>query len=128
MSGISHRSTQISSDMLFDMGSTGKNLFATLILNLAQEGLLSLDDSLHQYLPPFPHVDSTITIRQCLTHTSGLYMFVEHLQSPYQNLFNSNDFEKWGTMEERVIINWETLNEFAHWIQTLFSELKNNCC
>jgi D-alanyl-D-alanine carboxypeptidase len=100
VSGISHPGTPISTDMLFDMGSAGKNLFAALILKLAEERILSLDDSLFHYLPPFPHVDSTITIRQGLNHTSGLTYFIEHPQSPYQNPFNSNDFEKWWSMEE----------------------------
>jgi len=37
--------------------------------------MLSLDDPLSKWLPGYPHVDSTITIRQLLNHTSGIYMF-----------------------------------------------------
>ena len=33
---------------------------------------MSLDDSLHTWLPPYPFVDPGITIRQLLNHTGGL--------------------------------------------------------
>jgi D-alanyl-D-alanine carboxypeptidase len=100
VSGLSGADTPITPDMLFDMGSTGKNLFAALVLKLAEEGLLSLDDPISKYLPPYPNVDGTITIRQLLNHTSGLYMCVEHPQAPTRIPYNQIDFEKWWTVEE----------------------------
>ena len=48
-------SDPITPDMLFDMGSAGKNLLAALMVKLAEEGLLSLEDPIDRYLPPFPH-------------------------------------------------------------------------
>jgi len=100
VSGLSHPDAPITPDMLFDMGSTGKNLFTALVLKLAEEGLLSLDDPISKYLPPYPNVDGTITIRQLLNHTSGLYMWVEHPQAPTRIPYNEIDFEKWWTVEE----------------------------
>ena len=74
-SGISHDTVTIKPDMLFAIGSITKNLVATLTLKLAEKGILSLDDPLSKWLPEYPHVNSEITIRQLLNHTSGIYMF-----------------------------------------------------
>ncbi len=75
VAGISHDTIGISPDMLFAIGSITKNFVAALTLKLAEEGKLSLEDSLHSWLPAFPYIDSTITIRQLLNHSSGIYMF-----------------------------------------------------
>lgn len=75
VSGVSHDTVAMKPDMLFAIGSITKNVVAALTFKLAEEGMLSLDDSLFKWLPRYPKVDSTITIRQLLQHTSGLYMF-----------------------------------------------------
>ena len=77
-SGISHDTVAMKSDMLFAIGSITKNVVAALTFRLAEEGVLSLEDSLFKWLPTYPKVDSTITLRQLLHHTSGLYMFWDH--------------------------------------------------
>ena len=73
VSGVSHGTTPIKPDTLFDIGSITKNLVAALTLKLAEEGRLTLDDPLHKWLPDYPNIDNTITIRQLLNHTSGIY-------------------------------------------------------
>jgi D-alanyl-D-alanine carboxypeptidase len=75
VSGISHGTVAMESDMLFGIGSITKNFVAALTLQLVEEGTLSLDDAVSEHLRPFPHVEDSITIRQLLNHTSGLYMF-----------------------------------------------------
>lgn len=75
---ISHDSVPVSPNMLIAAGSITKNVVAALVFQLAEEGKLSLDDSLHRWLPSYRHIDSTITIRQLLAHTSGIFMFWEN--------------------------------------------------
>lgn len=65
-------------DMLFEMGSNTKTFTASLILLLADEGKLKLDDTIFTYLPPIKNVANGITIRQLLNHTSGIYNYTEH--------------------------------------------------
>ena len=78
VSGVSHGTTKITSDMPFGAGSIAKNFTATTILQLAEAGELTLEDSLYEWLPAYPYVDSTITVRQLLNHTSGLFDFVDN--------------------------------------------------
>lgn len=75
VSGISHDTVSIKPDMLFAIGSVTKNVVAALTLKLVEENILSLEDPLSKWLPVYPHIDSSITIRQLLNHTSGIYMF-----------------------------------------------------
>ncbi|MFN5347459.1 MAG: serine hydrolase domain-containing protein, partial [Bacteroidota bacterium] len=72
VSGVSHIGTPITSDMLFGIASNTKLFTGVLLLKLAESNFISLDDSLYEYLPTFNNIDSTITIRQLLNHTSGL--------------------------------------------------------
>ncbi|MBN8677247.1 MAG: serine hydrolase [Chitinophagales bacterium] len=63
----------VTPDYAYAIGSITKSITAACILQLADEGLLHLDDSVSKWLPPFPYVNPNITIRQLLRHQSGLY-------------------------------------------------------
>ena len=54
------------------VGSVTKTFVAATILQLVDEGQLSLDDSVRQHLPTLRQVSRKITVRQLLDHTSGL--------------------------------------------------------
>lgn len=60
-------------ETIWDLASITKAVAtATSILILAQEGRLHLDEQVSQHLPfPAPHLEG-ITLRHCLTHTTGL--------------------------------------------------------
>jgi CubicO group peptidase (beta-lactamase class C family) len=58
-----------------------KQFTATAIRRLAEEGKLSLDDRVRQWLPSLLASADTITIRHLLTHTSGLIDY-EDLMAP----------------------------------------------
>jgi D-alanyl-D-alanine carboxypeptidase len=55
----------------FPVASITKTFVGALVLQLVEEGSVALDDPLAEYLPSFPNADR-ITIRQLLTHTSGI--------------------------------------------------------
>jgi CubicO group peptidase (beta-lactamase class C family) len=66
------RSLQISKTSGFPICSVTKAFTAEIVLDLIDEGKLSLDGTVRQYLPWMPEFTSQITVRQLLTHTSGL--------------------------------------------------------
>lgn len=72
VSGISHTGVPILPEMLFGIGSNTKLFTAVSILKLYDAGVLQLDDSIYHWIPAHPNIDSCITIRQLLNHTSGL--------------------------------------------------------
>jgi CubicO group peptidase (beta-lactamase class C family) len=57
---------------VFEIGSVTKQFTAAAILLLAQEGKLSVDDKIPRHLKGAPESWSGISIRNLLTHTSGL--------------------------------------------------------
>jgi len=57
-------------DMEFALGSISKQFTASLILLLAQDGKLSLDDKVGRFLPNLTRANE-VTIRQVLSHTAG---------------------------------------------------------
>jgi CubicO group peptidase (beta-lactamase class C family) len=59
-------------DSVFRIGSTSKQFTAASIILLAQQGKLSLDDSLQSFFPEFPNYSKSITLRHLLNHTSGI--------------------------------------------------------
>lgn len=59
-------------ETVIPIASATKWLSGALIMNLADEGKLSLDDRVSKYLPEFTDAKSNITIRQLFAHTSGL--------------------------------------------------------
>jgi CubicO group peptidase (beta-lactamase class C family) len=61
-----------SEDTVYRVGSITKQFTAASVLILANEGKLSVEDKLSKYFPKLPN-SSKITIRNLLTHTSGMW-------------------------------------------------------
>jgi CubicO group peptidase (beta-lactamase class C family) len=59
-------------DTVYELLSVTKQFTAAAVLMLAEEGKLSLDDRVSQYLPNTPSAWNEITLRHLLTHTSGI--------------------------------------------------------
>lgn len=57
---------------VFGIGSVSKQITAYATLRLVEQGRLSLDDSITRYLPESKPAWEGITVRQLLTHTSGI--------------------------------------------------------
>ncbi|MEP6713191.1 MAG: serine hydrolase domain-containing protein [Ferruginibacter sp.] len=56
---------------IFQVGSMTKQFTATVVLKLAEQQKLSVDDKISKYFPEIKRGDE-ITIKNLLTHTSGL--------------------------------------------------------
>lgn len=56
----------------FGIGSVTKTFTAAVVLQLVEEGVLTLDEPLADYEPTFPRAEA-ITLSHLLTHTTGIY-------------------------------------------------------
>ena len=66
------REDAVTPDTVFALGSMTKQFVAALVLRLAEEGRLSLDDPAARHLPDFTHLPPGLRIRHLLSHTSGM--------------------------------------------------------
>ena len=74
--GISKEGVPVHSDMQFAIASITKNIVAGLVLKLEEDGLLSIDDQIEMYVSTPETIDPSITIRQLLSHQSGLSDYI----------------------------------------------------
>ncbi|MBL8642317.1 MAG: beta-lactamase family protein [Rhodospirillaceae bacterium] len=66
----------VTADTVFKIASITKSFTAASVLLLVQDGKLKLDDTVSKHVPDFPGGER-VTIRQLLTHTSGLNTYDE---------------------------------------------------
>ena len=66
------KKTAMAEDTLFWIASMTKPITGTAVMMMQDEGKLSVDDPVSKYLPEFTGDKAGITIKQCLTHSSGL--------------------------------------------------------
>ncbi|HEY9229352.1 MAG TPA: serine hydrolase domain-containing protein [Gemmatimonadaceae bacterium] len=59
-------------DAVFEIGSITKQFTAVALLQLRDEGKLSLDDDITKWLPDFDTRGNKVTLRRLLDHTSGI--------------------------------------------------------
>jgi CubicO group peptidase (beta-lactamase class C family) len=64
---------------IFQIGSITKQFTSAVILKLVEQKKLNLTDKLSKFYPAFPKGDS-ITIRQLLSHTSGIFNYTTDVQ------------------------------------------------
>lgn len=72
VAGTAGGSEPLREEHLVWIASVTKTMTGALILQLADEGRLSLDDPVSRWLPARRHVNPAITLRQLLNHTNGL--------------------------------------------------------
>lgn len=76
--GVLNLETKVeaTTDSVFQIGSITKVITASLVMKLVDEGWLDLDKPVKHYLRDFsiadPEATKSITVRQLLTHTSGI--------------------------------------------------------
>jgi len=62
---------------IYEIGSVTKQFTASAILQLVEQGKLSLDDDLTRYFPNYPVQGHRIPVRRLLDHTSGIKGYTE---------------------------------------------------
>jgi CubicO group peptidase (beta-lactamase class C family) len=85
-----------SAESIFSINSCTKAFTGVAILQLVEAGKLKLDDPISSYLADLPHAWRTITIKQVLTHISGLPNIIDDKE----NLIGDGSEESaWATVK-----------------------------
>ncbi|MFB5285175.1 serine hydrolase domain-containing protein [Peribacillus sp. Hz7] len=79
-------------DTLFPIGSITKSMTAVAILQLEEQGKLSISDLLSDYMPELPNADK-ITLHQLLNHSSGLtdFLEVDEIKGDYTKAYSEKE-------------------------------------
>ncbi|MGQ0541836.1 MAG: serine hydrolase domain-containing protein [Blastocatellia bacterium] len=65
-------SAPVTNQTVFEIGSVSKQMTAAAIMLLVEDGKIFLDEKISKYLPTTPDTWKDITVRNLLTHTSGI--------------------------------------------------------
>lgn len=87
-------------DMVFEIGSLTKQFTAVAILQLIEQGKLSLNDPITKYIPDYPIKENIITIHHLLSHTAGIP--------------NYTNMEKWSSVWRQELTLSETIALFKN--------------
>jgi CubicO group peptidase (beta-lactamase class C family) len=83
----------ITPETLFQIGSISKSFTSIVLLQLQEQGFLSIDDSVKRYLPWF-EIQSDfdpITLRHLMSHTAGIIRGADATQSAFTETWNLRD-------------------------------------
>jgi CubicO group peptidase (beta-lactamase class C family) len=97
----------LDNDDLFQLASVSKTVTGIAILQLHQDGLLNIDDSVHWYIPTLER--HNLTIRNLLCHMSGLpdyFYFPTSVYWPFLNIHMKNS-------DVVMQLNLQTANSFG---------------
>ncbi len=86
---------------VYNIGSVSKVITAVAILELVEQGKISLDDPIQKYVPSFPDKGAPITLKHLLTHTSGIRHYRKTDFPPTEDTENQRPF---ATFEEAIKI------------------------
>jgi D-alanyl-D-alanine carboxypeptidase len=99
--GNSMKGVPASPKMYFRIGSMAIPYLIDLLLQLEDEGKLSLNDKLAKYRPNFPEANE-VTLRMLANVTSGYPDWIQG-NEPFQRLLFENPFRQWSSNE---LIHW----------------------
>lgn len=85
----------------FRIASATKSMVSAIVLKLAEQGKLSLDDPLNKHISNPMFNASSITIRQLLSHTAGIY---DHLNANSFWSHPANNSSKVWTLDELIAL------------------------
>lgn len=96
-------------DMHFRNGAVAITYMSTIVLQLVDEGVVTLDDPLANWLPELPDSEHA-TLRQLMNMTAGYPDFVRN--TDFQQAFYANPFRIW-TPQEQIAFSLATPRIFA---------------
>lgn len=98
----------ITADMTGAIGSNTKMFTSSIILQLQEENKLDIDTTIDAWITPSDKIDSTITVRQLLGHTSGI---ADYTTDIWEDSMQVNPNRVWTNQE--LIDTFVTEPDFA---------------
>ncbi len=83
---------------VLNAGSVSKVMAAVALMQLVAKGKVGLDDNIQKYVPSFPEKRAPITLKQILTHTSGIRHYKKGEFGPY----GLREMRRFDNMEEAI--------------------------
>jgi CubicO group peptidase (beta-lactamase class C family) len=89
--GLADREKNIplTTESIFYLASVSKQFTSTAILLLVQQGKISLNDNISQFIPELPGIYRDINFRHLLNHTSGIPDYYEFME-PFDGFKNED--------------------------------------
>jgi CubicO group peptidase (beta-lactamase class C family) len=106
---------KIDTKTLFNVGSISKTFVAYGILQLANEGRLSLEDDVYKYFPDFKDtgIAKKVRIQHLLTHTSGL-PDLRRISEDSVFYLSAKDAENWAPIKKTEKLEYEPGEQFNY--------------
>ncbi len=131
--GLAQREMRIPIDdnTTFELASASKPLTAALVLQLAEGGLLQLDDAAIKWLPQLPPLWGAITVRNLLNQTAGIPDYMSQINSTkllgLDGLTNKQLLQRWDTGHH---LNFQpgTQVEYSNSNYVLLAEIASIAC
>lgn len=101
--GLAHREQRIPIDgnTAFELASAAKPVTAALVMQLADSGMLKLDDSVLRWLPELPAAWETITLEHLLAQSAGVPDYMRQINA-------STLMELDGLTNEKLLQRWRS--------------------
>ena len=116
--------TALQTNSAFNLASVSKQFIAMCILILQEQGKLSIDDDIQKYIPELPY--KSITIRNLLTHTSGIPEYFEYFQNnrtPLDTLTNERMIKLFAELKPPLDFETSTKWQYCNTNYCLLSSI-----
>ncbi len=105
----------LSGSSVFYLASVSKQFTAASIVLAAEQGLLSLDDDVHKYIPELRDYGHPVTLRQMLHHTSGFRDYLGLVQLSGRNILDVHPAaEMMDLIARQKALNFSPGSEFLY--------------
>ena len=84
----------VTKETVFEIGSVSKQITAAAVMLLVEDGKINLDDKISKYLPNTPETWKDVSVRNLLTHTSGVKSYTSLGGFELSKRYKVNDFIK----------------------------------
>jgi len=131
--GLAHREQRIPIDgnTAFELASAAKPVTAALVMQLADSGMLKLDDSVLRWLPELPAAWETITLRHLLAQSAGVPDYMRQINAStlmeLDGLTNDKLLQRWRS-DPRLNFLPGTKTQYSNSNYVLLAEIIARAC